>query len=103
MHRRHSLRSWADEGPDIERAVRVEAADLPALLVAWLTELVCLAEGESLVAIAVDTLRIDGTVADGTVKARRGRARYLVKAVTHHGLACEPQDGGWRAMVVFDV
>jgi SHS2 domain-containing protein len=59
--------------------------------------------GGSLVAIGVDALRIDGTVADGTLTARRGRARYLVKAVTYHGLACEPQDGGWRATVVFDV
>ena len=42
-------------------------------------------------------------VAQGTVIVRHGRPRGLVKAVTYHGLTCEPQGEGWRATVVLDV
>jgi SHS2 domain-containing protein len=93
----------AGGGPALERAVRVEAADRPALLAAWLSELVWLAEGESLIVVSVDALHVGATVAEGMVTVRSGRPRYLVKAVTYHGLTCESQEDGWRATVVLDV
>lgn len=87
----------------VERSVRVEARDPAALLAEWLGELVWLAEAESLIVAEVAALALTDTTASGTVLARRGRARHLVKAVTYHGLACERDRDGWRASVVLDV
>jgi SHS2 domain-containing protein len=91
------------DGPAIERPVRVEAPDTAALLAGWLEELVWLAEHEGLIVERVDRASVREGVAAGTVIARGGRPRSLVKAVTYHGLSCERHDGGWRATVVLDV
>ena len=90
-------------GAAVERRLRVEAPDIPALLAGWLEEVVWLAEREALIAERVATVSISGGVADGVVVARSGRPRGLVKAVTYHGLSCERHGGEWRATVVFDV
>jgi SHS2 domain-containing protein len=90
-------------GAVVERALRVEGRDVPALLADWLAELAWLAESESLIVERVEALSVDDGIAVGTVAARRGSPRGLVKAVTYHGLACEADGEGWRATVVFDV
>jgi SHS2 domain-containing protein len=90
-------------GPAVERRLRVEAPDTPALLAGWLEELVWLAEHEALIAERVATMSVCGGVADGRVVTRAGRPRGLVKAVTYHGLACERHGGEWHATVVLDV
>jgi SHS2 domain-containing protein len=92
----------ADEGA-VELRLRMEARDLPALLADWLGELVWLAEQDELIFERLLDLRVDDKVAQGTVMARHGRPAGLVKAVTYHGLACEPEGDGWRATVVLDV
>jgi SHS2 domain-containing protein len=89
--------------PAVERRVEVESSDLGALLATWLDELVWLAESESLIVERVQGVAVRDGVACGTVIARRGRPRALVKAVTYHGLTCEPDGDGWRASVVLDV
>ena len=87
----------------VTRELRVEARDVPALLADWLAELAWLAESESLIVERVEALSIDDGTAAGTIVARRGIPRGLVKAVTYHGLVCEPDGESWRATVVFDV
>jgi SHS2 domain-containing protein len=91
------------DDPAVRRPVCVQGPDLPALLAIWLEELVWLAESESLIAERVEGVAVRDGVARGTVVARSGRPRALVKAVTYHDLTCERAGDGWRATVVLDV
>ncbi len=89
-------------GEPVERRVDLEATDLPALLAAWLDELVFLAETEGLVPESAD-ISVSGTRVTGVVHGRRGEPRPLVKAVTLHRLRFGRRDGAWRGRVVLDV
>jgi SHS2 domain-containing protein len=90
------------EGDAFEAPVVVEAPDLPALLAAWLDELVFLADVEGVVVESAD-LELDGSRLTGVVRGRRGSPRPLVKAVTLHRLRLRAEDGVWRGRVVLDV
>ncbi len=94
----------ADESEEVvlERVV-VEAQDRPALLAAWLEELVFLAETRGLVCEGLADLALQEGVLRATVEARRGEPRHLIKAVTYHGLRFEPSGGRWLASAVLDV
>ncbi|MDQ3865453.1 MAG: archease [Actinomycetota bacterium] len=82
--------------------VELAATDRATLLADWLGEIVYLAETDGLlperasVALRESRLR-------ATVEGRTATPRYLVKAVTYHGLELTPRDGVWRATVVLDV
>jgi SHS2 domain-containing protein len=87
------------------RELGAEGRDPASLLVAWLNELVWLADAERWVANefvveeAGDT-RCRVRARGGAVEALAG----LVKAATHHGAAVAPMaGGGLRATVVLDV
>jgi SHS2 domain-containing protein len=90
------------EGEAVECPVDVAAADLPALLAAWLDELLFLADAEQLIPESAE-VSIAGSRASGLVRARRGEPRPLVKAVTLHRLRFRSENGVWRARVVLDV
>ena len=83
--------------------VTAEGADRGALLAAWLEELIFLAEHEDVVPVTAADIALE----PGRVRARvggyRGQPPHLVKAVTYHGLAFAPRDGGWEATIVLDV
>jgi SHS2 domain-containing protein len=87
----------------VERAVELEAPDLPALLAAWIDELAYLAETEDLVPERVTRLELDGRRLRATVAARRGKPRHLVKAATYHRLAFARQGERYVANIVLDV
>jgi len=102
-----ALRAFAElagpgDGEEVERRVVVEASDLPALLAAWLDELLYLAETERLVPESAD-LALSGFEVNGLVRGRRGDPRPLVKAVTLHRLRFRAENGVWRGRVVLDV
>jgi len=102
-----ALRAFAEltgpgEGDVVEHRVDVSAPDLPALLAAWLDELVFLADTERVVPESAD-VSVTGPRVAGVVRARRGEPRPLVKAVTLHRLRFRPEDGVWRGRVVLDV
>jgi SHS2 domain-containing protein len=103
-----ALRAFAElvdgaSGADVEeRRIDLSAGDLPALLAAWLDELLFLADAEQLVPEGAD-LSVSGTRVTGVVRARRGEPRPLVKAVTLHRLRLRPENGVWRGRVVLDV
>ena len=93
--------------PDVseERALEVEAEDAPALLRAWLRELLHWHDDAG---VLPASFRVE--------RARGGRARAVVrcgvperepireiKGVTLHRLAAEPRGTGWWGRVVFDV
>jgi len=87
----------------VVRRVAAHAADRPALLAAWLEELVFLAESEGFVATRVVEVQLDGESLQATVAGVLAAPPPLVKAVTYHRLAFEPSDAGYFARVVFDV
>jgi SHS2 domain-containing protein len=100
----HALAELLDGGAGAPetREIRLEAADLPTLLVAWLEELLFLAETVGFVPEGTD-LALRGTKLDAVLHGRTTEPRPLVKAVTYHDLVFEPAGDGWRAKVVLDV
>lgn len=97
------LASGDDEDVPAGRRVVAEAPDRPALLAAWLEELVFLAEAEGFVPSGVEALRLTDRALQATVCGQLGQPPPLVKAVTYHRLAFAPAGKGYRATVVLDV
>jgi SHS2 domain-containing protein len=93
-----------NEGVESEsRDVAVAAADRGRLLAAWLEELAFLAETEGFVPERAEELVLAPAGVTARVVGHRGTPPHLIKAVTLHRLAFEPDGGGWRARVVLDV
>ena len=86
-----------------ERRIAVNAPDRPALLVAWLEELVFLAESEGFEPVGLESITIEGNALQAVVSGRLGDPPPLVKAVTYHGLSFEPCGSAYCATVVLDV
>lgn len=85
------------------RAVGATAGDRPALLAAWLEELLFLSESEGFIPVAIEQLSLEDEALRAIVAGRVAEPRPLVKAVTYHRLQFEPSGRGYRASVVFDV
>jgi SHS2 domain-containing protein len=90
-------------GPPARNDVELSETDRAALLVAWLEELVFLADTEAFVPERADTLELEPSGLRATIAGRTDRPVPLVKAVTYHGLELTQQDGRWVATVVLDV
>jgi SHS2 domain-containing protein len=85
------------------RRVTADGADRPALLASWLEELNYLAESEGLIPRDVAELRLDAQTVEADVTFHKGEPPHLIKAVTYHRLAFEPDKDGWMARAVLDV
>jgi SHS2 domain-containing protein len=85
------------------REVEVAASDRATALAEWLAELVYLSETDGFLPEQVAALELDDGALRATVEGRTATPRYLVKAVTYHGLELAPVGGRWRARVVLDV
>ena len=94
-----------DGSPDSERReIELHAERLDILLADWLEELVYLADAQQFVPEHLTDLQLEDGGLRATVRGHRGEPRGLVKGVTRHRLAFEPDGGGgWRARVVLDV
>ena len=91
------------DGPPVRRAIELAERDRPALLAAWLEELVFMSEAHGLIcARLVDIELADGAVR-AAVEARPGAALHLVKAITYHRLRFERTEDRWIAGAVLDV
>lgn len=102
-----ALRAFAEltgtgDGEPVEHIVDLETSDLPALLAAWLDELLYLADAEGLLPERAD-LAVSGTRLTGVLHARHGEPRPLVKAITLHRLRLQRENGVWTGRVVLDV
>jgi SHS2 domain-containing protein len=99
-----ALAELLDGSPGVPqtRELRLERADLAALLTGWLEELVFLADTDGFVPEDAE-LDLRDNVLHAVVHGRRTEPRPLVKAVTYHGLEFEPAGERWRAKVVLDV
>ncbi len=104
-----ALRGLAEllgEDPDGEprrRDVELQASDRAALLADWLAELVYLSETDGFLPERVAELQLEDDALRAAIVGRTATPRYLVKAVTYHGLELEQADGRWRARIVLDV
>jgi SHS2 domain-containing protein len=94
--------------PEFERKIAVEAGDVEALLVAWLSELNfrCITELElfcefDIEAISPTTVR--ATVRGEKIDPARHVIQTEIKAVTYHELFVRESEGGWEAQVILDV
>jgi SHS2 domain-containing protein/molybdenum-dependent DNA-binding transcriptional regulator ModE len=93
--------------PAETRRVAVEAEDREGLLVAWLSELLVLLNGDGFVPREYRIERLTDThleagVLGEPVDTARHRFRLDVKAATYHQLEIR-QNQFWRARVIFDV
>jgi len=87
----------------VRRRLSVAAADDPALLAAWIDELVFVSESEGLVPCRAEAVEAGESEAHGTVTFTRGAPPHLVKGVTYHDLVLAPAGTGWRGRAVLDV
>jgi SHS2 domain-containing protein len=85
------------------RDVVLRGDDRESLLVAWLEELVFLAESEGLIPERAAELVVDDGLVQATLCGHSGAPRELVKAVTLHRLAFAAEGDGFNARVVLDV
>jgi SHS2 domain-containing protein len=88
---------------EVTRQISVEAEDRPALLAAWMEELVFLAETDGFEPVAMERLELGPGSAQAIVSGRVGRPPPLVKAITYHRLSFAASGDGYRATVVLDV
>jgi protein archease len=85
------------------RDVEVRGDDRESLLVAWLEELVFLAERDGFVPERATELDVGDGLVRATLRGHVGEPRHLVKAVTLHRLLFAADGKGWQARVVLDV
>ena len=91
-----------------ERAIALQAADPPELLVRWLSELLYLHESANLVFRRLKVTHLShgqliGVVIWESFDRAHHRVRREVKGVTYHQVCVEQEPAGWRARVIFDV
>ena len=86
--------------------IELDAPDLGALLVDWLSEVLYLHDARDAVVAGLGVVSVDAGKLSGWVELR-DRAEELegtaVKAVTYHRLSVEESDGRWEAVFYVDV
>jgi SHS2 domain-containing protein len=97
------LLGFSAESGSERREVVANASDRPALLAAWLEELMFLAESEGFVATGLADLELEAQSLRASVCGTLGDPPPLVKAVTYHRLEFTAAEGGYLARVVLDV
>jgi SHS2 domain-containing protein len=91
-----------------ERRIDVEGRDREGLLVRWLTELLYYLDAEEMLfsRFAVEEMsgrHLRARAWGERIDRERHRLHFGVKAVTRHMLEVGPEDGGYRAQVLFDI
>ncbi len=97
--------------PETPVSIRVEADDLEALLVRFLSDLVYRKDADRLlfgtfrVRVAEETARcrLEASVSGEPIDPVRHDLRSDVKAVTYHRLSVAKDDAGWTATFVLDI
>jgi SHS2 domain-containing protein len=90
--------------PEIERRVELEAYDLEALLVSWLSELLWFNEETDAIFVRFDIELLTETRLEARVWGAPAQSQWKhIKAVTFHELAIMSTKKGYEVTVVFDV
>lgn len=85
------------------RELSVHAPDDPALLAAWLDEILFVADTEDLVPLRAERLNVGTGGIRGAVSFVEGSPPHLVKGVTYHDLQLSCVEGTWQGRAVLDV
>jgi SHS2 domain-containing protein len=90
------------------RSIEVAGRDRESLLVNWLSEMLYYLDTEELLFRRFEIADLSDTSirADAfgeRIDAERHQLHFGVKAVTRHMLEIAPEDGGYRATVIFDI
>jgi protein archease len=97
---------YAPDAGDTED-IEVEARDVGALLVDWLSEILWLHDSRDALLGGVEIVGVTETSANGRVtlvpRAGEDVEGTQVKAITYHQLAVKQTESGWRAQVFVDV
>jgi SHS2 domain-containing protein len=93
-----------EEAPAAQQELTLRGVDREAMLVAWLEEVLFLAEARHLAVSHAEFMGDPFPV----LRARLslvpiGRVERSIKAVTYHGLTIREIDDGWEATIIFDV
>ena len=88
--------------------VDVEGDDAADLMVNYLRELLYQWTGNDKLIKLVHSVRVSDTALSARIEAARYTGDqhtilHEIKAVTYHQIVVEPVDGGWQAIVVFDI
>lgn len=87
----------------VKREIKVQAGDLPGLLVEFLNELVTLSDINNEVYLNYE-LKIMNYELGGVVFGFKVKGLKMeIKAVTYNDLKIEEKEGNWVAEVVFDI
>jgi SHS2 domain-containing protein len=97
----------ASPAPD-RRAIRLEAQDFEALLVAWLNEVAYLAGSGVFFTVRVPSVVLSATSIEAELAGAGPGPSFPaltreVKAATYHGLDLTERNGTFRATILFDV
>ena len=96
-----------DASPKECRALSASGGDREELLVHWLSEILYAmdAEGWLFCDFRIGKLEADAIEAEGWGERREPgeRQRVAVKAVTYHQVSVRKINGGWEAVVYFDI
>lgn len=91
------------EQPRVERKIALDAIDIEALLVSFLSELLYLGESEELgfddLAVVIQGTELVVTARGAPIAAQKKE----IKAVTYHNLVIQPYENGYQVTIVFDV
>ncbi|TAM83004.1 MAG: archease [Acidobacteria bacterium] len=94
--------------PREEVRMEVKGADLPDLLVNWLSEVLFQHDAERWLFhdFRVDSLddhAVSGIAWGEKIDPGRHQTNLMVKAITYHQLGLQQSAGGWRAQVYVDI
>ncbi len=85
----------------------IDAPDLGAALVDWLSELLYLQDARDAVVTGIEVAEVEGGRVMGSITLEDRGDQITegtpVKAVTYHQLSVEREAKGWRARVFFDI
>ncbi|MGD9159588.1 MAG: archease [Desulfobacteraceae bacterium] len=88
--------------------VSLDGNDLPDLMVKWLSEILYLFEGESLIVTEISINSLNSSNITSTLSVIEFDGRYHavlreIKAVTYHQIEVKEKNGLWTARVIFDL
>lgn len=90
-------------GEAVTHEIELSASDQPALLGAWVNELVRLAETDGFIPERVLSLELGANRLAAVVGGQRSLPAGAIKAVAYDRLQIEPIDGAWLARVVLSL
>lgn len=87
----------------INNKIEIHSQNLEALLIDWLSEILCLSDINKQAYISFKIIEFTPNKIIAEVGSVKAKARDDIKAVTYHELAISEKNNFWEAMVVYDI